>query len=527
MKPMPDSFSGILLEHPDMTAYVCQDHVVSRRTLSQASDAMAGYLKSMGMRRGDSLCVWLPDGGVWLQLLFACARLGVLLVPVSTRFRHDEALHVVRTAQAKLIFVQPGFVGYDYSGVARQIQAEVPSVQAVVEIADAAGLFDPGPVPPVSRDEGELTDLLCTFSTSGTTGHPKLATHTQAGILRHACEVARFSDVVPGDSSLCALPLYGVLGFMQALSALEGAGQCLFMQTFELERAAELIDKHAATHFYGGEGLFDDIISVPGRNVRSLKTVGFAEFNGRGLEVTQKARELYGIRMIALYGSSECFSIMAGQSRQDDDRARAIPGGKPICPDIEFRVADIDSGQPLAAQQRGELQFRGYNVMAGYLNNLEATRQAFTADGWFRSGDLGYAYEDRFCYLARIKDTLRLRGYLVDPVEIEEFLGKLPGVLDAQVVAWRHPDRGDVAVAFVRKTGDAPKEAHGEVTEQWLHAQCRAGLANYKVPSYFVFVQDYPRKQGPNGLKILKNKMRDMAQEIVMQSHETQGASKP
>ncbi|WP_159079023.1 AMP-binding protein [Orrella marina] len=523
METIPTSFSDILLKHPDLPAYVCLDETVTRAGLARASDRMAGYLKSRGVERGDTICVWLPDGGVWLQLLFACARLGVLMVPVSTRLRHDEALHIVKTAQGKLIFVQPEFVGYDYGAVARQIQSEVQSVQDVVDVFNPAGLFDTGDVTPVCADEGELTDLLCTFSTSGTTGNPKLATHTQYGILRHAYEVARFSDVVPGDSSLCAVPLYGVLGFMQALSALAGAGQCVFMQTFNLERAAELVEQHRATHFYGGEGLFDDLISVPGKDPRSFKVAGFAEFNGRGLEVTEKARRLYGIRMIALYGSSECFSIMAGQSREQDDAARAVPGGKPICRDIEFRVADLETGETLPKDQRGELQFRGYNVMAGYLNNPDATSDAFTEDGWFRSGDLGYVYADRFSYVARIKDTMRLRGYLVDPVEIEEFLFKLDGVKDAQVVAYRHPGKGDMAVAFVRKlaSGNAPDH----VTEQWLYEQCRAGLANYKVPSHFVFVGDYPRKEGPNGLKILKNKIRDMAQEIVMQHNHQVGAA--
>ena len=512
MSSVPKSISAILEGRAQDPAYICLDQGASRSQLLAASDLMAGYLKSLGIGRGDAICVWLPDGGVWLQILFAAARLGALVVPVSTRLRHDEALHVVKTAQARLIFVCPKFVGYEYRAVALQIQQEVSSVSQVIDVMDPAGLFEVTGVDPVSQDEGGLDDLLCTFSTSGTTGNPKLATHSQRGILRHAFEVARYTDVLPGESSLCALPLYGVLGFMQAFSALAGQGQCVFMQTFDLKRAAELIDHHKATHFYGGEGLFDDIMSVPGYDVSSLKVVGFAEFNGRGLEVTRKARELYGIRMTGLYGSSECFSIMAGQPRQEDDRARAVPGGRPICSDIEFRVADLESDQPLADQERGELQFRGYNVMAGYLNNPQASASAFTKDGWFRSGDLGYRYADRFCYLARIKDTMRLRGYLVDPVEIEEFLARQAGVQDAQVVAYRHPDQGDVAVAFVRRLRD-------DITAQVLHQLCRAGLANYKVPSHFVFVDDYPRKEGPNGLKILKNKMRDMAQQIVMQNN--------
>ena len=505
------SFSQLLAENPDEPAYVCLTEKASRRELAAASDQMAGYLQLRGLQRGDTICVWLPDGGVWLQLLFACARLGVLLVPVSTRFRHEEALHVVRTAQPKLIFVQPVFVGYDYMQVARAIQAEVASVEDVVAIENPAGLMLFEDVEPVSADLGQADDLLCTFSTSGTTGHPKLATHSQMGIEHHARNVALATDVQRGDASLCVLPLYGVLGFVQAISALAGSGMCIFMQTFSVEAAAQLVDEHKATHFYGGEGLFDDIISVPQYSAASLKVVGYAEFAGRGLEVCEKAWRELELPMVSLYGSSECFAIMAGQPRDEDCEARAIPGGKPVSDEIEFRVADVETGAVLPDHERGELQFRGYNVTAGYLNNPQATADAFTSDGWFRSGDLGYRYGDRFAYLSRIKDTLRLRGYLVDPVEIEMYINRYPGVLETQVVAHRHPDRGDVAVAFVRQ-GDAG------ITPDDLHAHCRSGLANYKVPSHFVFVDDFPRKLGPNGLKILKNQMRETAKEIVLKT---------
>ena len=502
------SFSDLLLDHPDDPAYVCLDQAVSRGELLDASNRMAGFLKSKGLSRGDVVCVWLPDGGVWLQLLFACARLGVLLVPVSTRYRFEEALHVVSTARAKLLFVQPEFVGYDYMAVGKQIQQRVQSLQEVIGVDVPAAIMALQAFTPITVDEGKPEDLLCTFSTSGTTGNPKLATHSQHSIAHHARNVVAYSNVQRGDASLCVLPLYGVLGFMQAFSALAGSAKCIFMQTFSIEEAARLVQIHHATHFYGGEGLFDDIMSVPQYSAKSFKMVGFAEFAGRGLEVTEKAWRELGLAMTALYGSSECFSIMAGHARDETCEARAVPGGRPITKEIEFRVADIETGIELGEGERGELQFRGYNVMRGYLNNPQATADAFTPDGWFRSGDLGYRYGEKLAYLSRIKDTLRLRGYLVDPVEIENFIGRLPGVIDAQVVAHRHRERGDVAVAFVRKSDPALDAGD-------LYHHCRAGLANYKVPSHFVFVEDYPRKQGPNGLKILKTQMREAAKDIV------------
>ena len=154
---------------------------------------------------------------------------------------------------------------------------------------------------------------------------------------------------------------------------------------------------------------------------------------------------------------------------------------------------------------------RGYNVMSGYLNNPAATTAVLHADGWFSTGDLGYSTGSAFVYLARLKDSLRLRGYLVDPTEIETFLCRHNGVAAAQVVGVNRVGEGDVAVAFVLASTAATDEAA-------LLAWCKAGMANYKAPRRIIFVDDFPSLQGPNGNKIQKNKLREMAESILAQS---------
>jgi fatty-acyl-CoA synthase len=160
--------------------------------------------------------------------------------------------------------------------------------------------------------------------------------------------------------------------------------------------------------------------------------------------------------------------------------------------------------------ERGELQIRGYNVLLCYLNNPQATQAAITPEGWYRTGDLAYAQGERFIYLSRLKDGLRLRGYLVDPSEIEDFIAGYVGVRDAQVVGVTRAGEGDVAIAFVRASDPS-------VTEADLLAFCKNGTANYKVPRRILLVEDYPRLAGPNGTKILKNKLREMAEEALLE----------
>jgi fatty-acyl-CoA synthase len=187
---------------------------------------------------------------------------------------------------------------------------------------------------------------------------------------------------------------------------------------------------------------------------------------------------------------------------------RGLPGGALISAEMSFRIVDPESGTVLPDGQQGELQLRGYNVMAGYLNDPAATAQAFTAEGWLKTGDLACADGGTFRYLARIRDSLRLRGYLVDPVEIENFLVRHPGVRAAQVVGVHLEGEGDVAVAFICNSGTPAAECE-------LIAYCKQGIAGFKIPRRILSVESFPQQEGPNGTKVLKHVLRKMAAECL------------
>lgn len=470
---------------------------IARAELRAASQALAARLHALGFRRGDRLALWLPDGAGWLQCLFACARLGVLVVPISTRFTTAEARRVLGVAEPRGIVVPSAFLKFDYLAAARELAAGTPL--AVIEAPPHALLEGaPGAAP----ETGEAEDLLCTFSTSGTTGAPKLAPHSQHAIALHARNVAAFF-AMPGGVALGALPLYGVLGFMQAMAVLAAGGTLVSVPVYDPIACARAIDSEQVTHFFGSDQMFDAVLAVPGASLASWRIGGFAEFVGWGARVVAAADQR-GIRLVGLYGSSEGFSLMAGRHPGAPAAQRAGNGGMPVAPGIAFRVCDPESGARLPVGQPGELQLRGYNVLPHYLNNPAATAAAFTPDGWFRSGDLCVDEGGSFLYLARLKDSLRLRGYLVDPGEIEAHLAAHPAVAQAQVVGVAQPGQGDAAVAFVILRSPAEEAA--------LLAHCRAGLAAYKQPRRVLAVEEFPANNGPNGVKILKTRLRDMAE---------------
>ena len=502
------SFLDLLGQDPDRPALHIGEVSVTRAELKREAQAAAGYLASLGFKRGDTLAIWLPDGPAWLQFLFAASQLGVLVVPISTRYRTDDARHVVSVARAKAIVVATDFLGVDYVGMAREIQTDLPHVEHVLELGRTHGFFETNGRSAPIAEEGIASDLLCTFSTSGTTGRPKLAPHDQDSIARHCSNVVKAFDIKPGDVMLCALPLNGVLGFIQTVSAIVGRAVCVLLPVFSAAEAARVIEKFKVTHFYGADSMFDPILNIRGAKLGSWRNGGLAEFVGLGQHVTEKAEQKLGLRLVGLYGSSECFALMSRQDPKQNAAERALAGGDTVSPDISVRVVDGESGKTLGEGEPGELQVTGYNVTPGYLNNPEASKLAFTSDGWFRTGDLAYSRGRGFVYQARMKDGLRLKGYLVDPGEIESHLMQHGGVAGAQVVGVKLPGEGDVAVAFVR-----PGPAQS--TEPELIAHCRSGIANYKVPRRILFVDEFPQVHGPNGSKITKNKLREMAEQAL------------
>lgn len=500
----------LLTRDPDRPALHIGELSFTRAELRRQAGAAAAHLARLGLQRGDVIAVWLPDGAAWLQFLFAAADLGVLVVPISTRYRLADAQHVVAVSKARAIVVATDFLDIDFPGMARQIKRELPHVAHIIAFPAEEGFFAADDGARIG-ERGRPSDLLCTFSTSGTTGRPKLAPHDQASVAAHSANVAAAFEIGPGDVMLCALPLNGVLGFVQAFSALSAGAACVFQPVFNAAAAAGLIARHRVTHFYGSDSMFAPVLEHDARLLASWRAGGFAEFVGMGQQVAELAEEKLGLRLVGLYGSSECFALM---SRQDPARLlpeRALAGGDPIVPGIRVRVVDSESGSVLPEGEPGELQVAGYNVTPGYLNNPEATRQAFTGDGWFRTGDLAQMRGRGFLYLARMKDSLRLKGYLVDPGEIESHLMRYADVVGAQVVGLNVPGEGELAVAFVR--GSRPG-----LTEDELLAHCRAGIAAYKVPRRVLFVDAFPSVQGPNGVKIIKAKLREMAQD-ALQSH--------
>ena len=251
----------------------------------------------------------------------------------------------------------------------------------------------------------------------------------------------------------------------------------MLLDVFDAARAAELIREHRVTHTNGSDEMFKRLFE---HDTKPLREGGFAAFNLKPRPLIDAADER-GLTLYQCYGTSEIQALVAHAPADASAVERARAGGRPISDAICVRIAD------------DEIQVRGPNVMAGYLNEAD---QPFTDDGFYRTGDLGRETELGFEYLSRRGDALRLGGFLVHPREIESFLETLDGVEAAQVVEYEGR-----AVAFVL----------GEVDESDVIEHCRAELAGFKVPRRVIALDAFPTTSSANGERVQRAELRRLA----------------
>jgi fatty-acyl-CoA synthase len=491
--------------------------------LAMASRRVAGGLRALGIGPGDRVALWLPNVPAWLECFFACTRLGAIAVSVNTRFRAHEVGDILGRAGCRALVLWPGFKGIDFRGILGDVQPA--ALEALAEVVvygegnEPAFEFTGRRVTPYAalrdgpEDAAPAADAnarCVIFTTSGTTKAPKFVCHAQGGVVRHARDVAcGFGLDAPGARVLQALPLCGVFGFTQALSALAGGAPLRMLPLFDAQECARLLHEESITHANGGDDMLERLLTAREEALPfpALKFFGYARFNPALDDIVTRA-EARGVRVCGLYGMSEVHALYALQPATLPSAERAKGGGVLVSPSAEVRICDPDTGAELPPGVHGEIELKGPSLLREYYGNPEATREAFH-DGWFRTGDLGYLDGPRrFCYVTRIGDVLRLGGFLTSPQEIESVLEAHPAVQGAQVVGASF-GRESAAVAFVIPAAPAAVDEHG------LREWCRKRLAGYKVPRHFVAVAEFPTTASANGTKIQRAKLRAMAEAIA------------
>jgi fatty-acyl-CoA synthase len=526
-------YQKYLARHPNATMLVQDGQAVSYEQFDHQVHQTAAWLRQHGIEPGDHVAVWLINRTEWLVLLFALAKIGATLVSVNTKYRAHELQYILTNSQATTLILQLNFKKIDFSTVVKDVDAQALSHLARVIMLDADAstpsrlldrpviAFNPNAF---IADQTERHILntpspadqnIAFFTTSGTTKGPKLVMHTQRTLSEHAQHVAsgyHFGE--PGDKLLAALPLCGVFGLNSVLGAIAAGMPVVLMDFFDGHTGAALIKKEKITHLFGSDEMLRRLIEhAEPTPFPSLKTFGFASFSPRFIDL---AKELIprGIPMRGLYGSSEVMALFSMQQPDMPIEERALGGGYPAADSLAcVRARDPDSGALCAPGVSGELEIHSPTLFKGYFNNPIATKEAFTEDGFFKTGDLGYVRADgSFVYQSRMGDTMRLGGFLVDPTEIEQVLAEQPEIKSAQVVGIEI--KGQLKpVAFVIASDPHSGHTNNATSDpNVILNRLSKQLAAFKVPTHLWFIDAFPATASANGDKFQRVKLREMAQ---------------
>jgi acyl-CoA synthetase (AMP-forming)/AMP-acid ligase II len=461
----------------------------TRRTFRELHDGVAGIAAALGkhgFRAGDRLALLLPNELDYLELIYACAWLGLIAVPVNTRLSITEIDHLITDASPR--------------GIIRHSSLPAPTVKLQCQVVlDKEPLDLRGDPHPEAIYDPEA--ILALVYTSGTTGHPKGVVVTHANILANVDHLNYWMPYREGGVHLHAAPIFHILDFPFMFAA-PAFGACqVAIPKFSPQGFCETVERERVSQSVLVPTMVDLLVQFSELEKYDLSSLERLAYGGSPMapELIHRIREvLPNLKLVQGYGLSEA-GFLTGLKDHEHTEDRLMSCGR-TCPGIDLRVVD-ESGKELDAGVRGELVARGANVMRGYWDNSDETKLAFR-DGFFRTGDIGYRDANGYFYiLDRLKDMIVTGGENVYSGEVEAVIYEHPAVREAAVFGIPDPRWGElVAACVVRKPGMS-------LCENELIAHCRRSLANYKVPRR-VELSDTELPKNGSG-KILKRILRE------------------
>jgi long-chain acyl-CoA synthetase len=473
--------------YPNRTAF---SNGGRRRTFIELYDRVAGiaaHLAAQGFKRGDRVALLLPNEDQYIELIYACAWLGLIAIPLNTRFSAVEIDHILADAMPH--------------GIVRHSSLPTPKTalpwQRVIDLQPLTAGELPPPVPIYDPET-----ILALIYTSGTTGRPKGVIQTHANILSNIYHLDYWMPYKEGGVYLHAAPIFHILDFPFMFAA-PAFGACqVTIPKFSPQAFCEAVQREGVTHSVLVPTMINFLIQFEDLENYDLRSLEQVAYGGSPIapELVRRTQELLPhVKLVQGYGLSETGFLTGLQSHEHTDK-RLMSCGR-TCLGIDLQVVD-ESGLPVGVGQHGELVVRGANVMQGYWNNPEETKLAFR-NGMFRTGDIGFCDADGYFFiLDRLKDMIVTGGENVYSGEVEAILYQHPAVREAAVFGTPDPQWGEIVMACV------VLKSSNVVSADDLIAYCRLSLANYKVPRRIEFLKTELPKNGAG--KVLKRELREL-----------------
>lgn len=476
----------------------------SWRELDCKSAKIANLFESLGVQPGDRVAVQVEKSVEALMLYLATLRAGLVFLPLNTAYQSTEIEYFIGNAEPAVVVCSPANTDWvrkitDAAGINHVFSlGEDRSGTLLMAAQEQAELHEP-----VSRLKDDLAAILYT---SGTTGRSKGAMLTHGNLLSNALVLKDYWGWQTGrDVLIHALPIFHVHGLFVGINgALISGSKILWMSKFDVKRAIAWMSK--ATVFMGVPTLYVRMLAEPTLTKEACRHMRLFVAGSAPLliETFNEWIERTGHTIVERYGMSETVMLTSNPYRADarfggESERRGGTVGFPL-PSVEVRVrgegaADLPSGEI------GGIEVRGPNVFKGYWRMPEKTKEEFTADGWFKTGDVGLIDKRGYVTIVgRSKDLIISGGYNVYPAEIEGYINEIPGVVESALIGVPHPDFGEVGVAVVTLKPEAL--LNGEEIISFLKSR----LANFKIPKRCFIASELPR----NAMgKVQKNLLRE------------------
>ncbi|WP_370599379.1 FadD3 family acyl-CoA ligase [Pseudomonas nitroreducens] len=480
--------------------------------LESRSRQLGKALLALGLTPGERVAVWAPNGHRWLLAALGGLMAGAVLVPLSTRLKAAEAADILRRSGARVLFSVGEFLGSYYPELlAGQVLLDLECTVVIETARDSDTSWDDflagaETIPEAALDaridaldENSLSDLMFT---SGTTGYPKgvLCAHGQN--LRLFDNWGETVGLGAEDRYLIVNPFFHAFGFKAGwLAALIRGATILPQRTFDAEEVLRRVERDRVTFLPGPPALYSAMLEHPRRGDFDLSSLRVAVTGAASVPpvlVQRMGSELGFASVLTAYGLTESCGLATLCRPGDDVETVASTCGRPL-EGIEIRCVD-DEGRALPSGQVGEVLIRGFNLMRGYFNDVQATAEAIDAEGWLHTGDVGAIDERGYLRITdRLKDMFIVGGFNCYPAEVERLMMEHPAVAQVAVIGVPDARQGEVGKAFVILRPDL------DLTADALIAWCRQHMANYKVPRHVEFVQSLPLNASG---KLLKRDLR-------------------
>ena len=468
--------------------------------LDQRASRLAAWMQSQGMVKGDRVAILAPNCPEIFETAFACAKIGVICLPLNWRLTVPELEYILQDSSPKLLINDVKFAK-ESDALVRLCKTPM---QLQLDVADANSSY----ALKVANSDGDYQAVACNHDdvamimyTSGTTGHPKGAMITFGMNFYNAVNLGLPAGVNSNTVQLVVLPLFHTGGMnCYANPILHAGGRILLMRDFELGRALSVIGNPelGVTHFFGVPAPYQFMMQHPDFAATDLSRLQTAGVGGAPCaEAILRGWIDRGVALVQGWGMTE--TSPGGTMLEPEDAIRKIGSAGKCLLHTEVKIVD-DDGNDLPWGEVGELLIRGPNITPGYWNNPEATAKSFV-DDWLRTGDAARFDEEGFIYIVdRWKDMYISGGENVYPAEIENVLYQLPEVAEAAIIGIPDDRWGETGKAVVVVKPDQQLSADDVV------AHCLKNLAKFKVPASVEFIDALPRNATG---KVLKRNLRD------------------